>query len=389
MPNLLFFAGPPHHTNLMRPIADICAQQGITPHWFTANAEATFEHGLETALPRDAWHWLPAQANWSKTEKLYAEAVQYFRTLYAERSVMSLMIPPVSDRVIREVCCDWTAMPRLLDSLNPRAVVVLHELNRWGMIAGYWCHKRRIPFFSLQEGMYYGHPWIYTGHTHYSRSLVWGEATRRTLLEAGCPEEKVQVIGHPGLAARWEDASQRHQEAWDSLPESFREKKIVVLYITAVNLSAVNVDALIGSLKESPYRVVIQVAIMSSMPLLKKVQESFAAVPDLCHVSTRTDLLWPQMDIAEVVGVMGCSTVCLEALWRGKPVVELYAPGQQFSFHKAGVAADGSSCPVTQWVEAGLAFASQPAQQERIRAFVEDHIADANAAERIARELVR
>jgi hypothetical protein len=386
----LTFLAPIHWLNTLAPVVSALEARGVHNTYVTANAEAAFEHGLAQRLDTN-WEFLPLYNDEKRQERHYTETIAYFRELYTKPSPVSFLVPPVADRIIREVCNDTWAFKRILDQQKPDLCLVLHELGRWGCIFGYWCQQKHIPFWSVQEGCYYGDPRIYAGHTRYSTSLVWGEATKRKLLAAGCPAEKLIVTGHPGLKARWDDAEAKRAEALALLPPHFAGKKYAALYITNINLQHIDVPALVEGLAASDYRLIVRIAVMGTVPLIQKVQELFKGYEHLVYVSPPiNDLALPLLNLAEVIAVLGCSTVTLECLWKGKPTAEVFTPGVPYSFLQAGVVGDASN-PHTAlaWIEATQALFATDAHQDKVRAYVQDEICDGDAAGNMADIMLR
>ena len=390
MTKALIFLGPPHWLNALRPVADALQRQKVQVEWFTANAESSFETGIQAALPAgETWHWLPSFAQRDEVRTAYQRLVTYARTQYRQPSAMACLPPSIMDRVTWEIASDATAMPHLLDSVKPDVCIALHELGRWGMLLGYWCARKGIPYFTTQEGMYYGHPWIYTGHTKYSTSLVWGNATRDILTKAGA--EKVEVIGHPGMKKMWEKAVARKDEALASIPEPLRTRKFVTLYMTHGAFSLTDdLAPWLAGLEAAGYAVLVRIAIMANLSMLQQVQEVFQKYPSVVHVSVGHDLLWPYAAMSEAVIVLGCSTFTLEALWHGLPVGELANPAQPFIFSDHGLAAPISAeTPCTQWIESTVEFHRREETKQQVHAFLQEQIANGDAADCLAHRILQ
>lgn len=384
----LSFLGPTHHQTILQPVADRLAARGCDTAWYTANAEASFEVGIARGGP--SWRWLPDYCNPQARDQMYDEQIPLWRDAYKEPGPVSLLLPPVTDRIVYEICSDWPATDALLQDYRPDRAYALHELNRWGMILGYWCAVHKIPYYTTQEGMYYATPWIYTGHTRYSTTLCWGEATKRLLLSVGCPPERVRVVGHPGLQKRWEQASTTAEKkrARESLPASWANSKITLLYIANVKISELNVDNLLRGLAASPYRMVIQCGNHMGIPARAAVRDWFRDHGDIAVLSEDESLLWAQADLAECVAIMGCSTFDLECLWRGKPLAELWSPGQPMNFGEKGLAAVGGDRSVVDWTNAALELHATDAYTRTVKDFVADEICNPDAAQEIADAII-
>jgi hypothetical protein len=387
--SLLVFIGPHHHIAILRPVYTALERRGWNSHLYTANAEASFETDLANVFgyaPEVKWDWLPNYQDREKLRTTYAEGSAYLRELYQKPDCpINLLLPPIADRIVYDIATDLWATQNLIEQVKPAACLALHELSRWGMLLGYGAARKGIPYFTQQEGCYYAPFGIYTGHCKYSTSLVWGEATKVKLLEAGCDPNKIKVVGHPGLKARWDAAEGRKQDALDSLPQSFRDKRLAMLYVTNLTLQAVDTATLVKGMAENNLRLIVQIAILAGNPLVKKVQEVFSPHPDLVHISPRLDLLWPQLCCCEALCILGTSTLALEALWKGIPVAACNEPPHLFSFLKAKVVADANRhLSVVDWVTAAKEMNTWKDYQQQREGFLAHYIAHPDAAEAMA-----
>ena len=237
---VLVFRGPAHHSQIMRPIEDELEAQGCDVIRYTAGTEAAFQVGLqeEAGVGLESWKWLEDYGDDAAAAKLYRGHVPYFLEKLATPNSLSLMAPQVLDRIILFSCREWVATRNLLRSVRPTACLVLHELNRWSMMLAAWASSMSIPVWSLQEGMYYANPWLYTGHTRYSKSLVWGEATKEKLISAGCAPERVEVLGHPDLGRRWERAASEVSagQLVDELPAPAQGKRLALAFLPHITI---------------------------------------------------------------------------------------------------------------------------------------------------------
>lgn len=400
MPNkkVLTFLGPIHHINILGPVMDALARAGATESFFTCNAEAAFEHGLAQRLTVP-WHFAPFFVNPPERQQLYERYVEVVRPYYLETTPLNLIIPAITDRILWDIATDVSGIRNLLQQERPTMTLALHEINRWGKLLAFWSSEMGLPVFSVQEGMYYGHPLIYTGHNEYSTSLVWGEATKATLIAAGNAPERIEVIGHPNLRTRWQQATTDPSIAWASLPPHFQGKQIVVVYVTGVTLNEqFDLAPMMEGLEQTNYRLVFQTAIMGNIPLNKKIHELLLPYQEVAFYSNRTDLLWHQAGIAEVICVWGCSTFGLEMAWAGKPLAEMWAPGQSLSFEEEGVAVPAMMTPDAKsgkirsaplWIERALELFGREDHRQKVQEWVHGHICDDDAADRFAARILQ
>lgn len=304
------------------------------------------------------------------------------------------MLPPITDRILWDIATDFSGIRRLLDDVQPTVTLMLHEINRWGKILAFWSQERNIPAFSVQEGMYYGDKRIYTGHNEYSTSLVWGEKTKEKLVDAGNDPRKIEVLGHAHLKKRWESAVAASDLAWSSLPPHFQGKNIITVYVTGITIAEqFALDPMMEGLKNSPYRLVFQSAIMGNLPTVEKLKQLLLPYQDVAFYSPKTEMLWQQAAISDVICIWGCSTFGLEMAWAGKPLAEMYSPGQSLDFEAEGVAVPAMMTPDQQtgkirtalsWIERALEQHASEEHREKVAQWVNGYIADPDAAEKFA-----
>ena len=402
MSNLLTFAGPPHHLNILGPIVAACERQGATNRWCTANAEASFEHGLVERIgyAPDAWDMTTFFADDDERQQLYDGYLRQVQPHYLTSNPLGMILSPVADRILWDIATDTSGMRRLLEERQPSVTLMLHEINRWGKLLAFWSTEMDIPTFSVQEGMYYGDVRAYTGHNQFSTSLVWGEQTKIKLVAAGNDPRRIEVIGHPHLTKRWAHANKEEEKAkaWASLPPHFQGKQIVTIYVTGITISEqLSLAPLMAGLKESPYRLVFQSAILGDLKEIEKLQKLLLPYREEAYYCPDMSLLWQQAAISDVVCIWGCSTFGLEMAWAGKPLAEMWAPGQPLDFEAAGIAVPAmmSEDPQTKqirsavlWIERALEQHARAEYREKTKEWVDGYISNADAADAIATRIL-
>ena len=103
----------------------------------------------------------------------------------------------IQDKTIRGAVENYHGFDRMLEVEKPDLLFALHELNPWGKILGHLSHLHRIPYFTLQEGLYYADLHYYRFHTDFSTAcLVWGDECREILMRAGCSDDKIYPLGN-------------------------------------------------------------------------------------------------------------------------------------------------------------------------------------------------
>lgn len=380
---LLSFRGPAHHGQLLRPVEEALSKRGWQVVRYTADTEGCFQVGLNEELGVDGYVWLPDLVKDYSAQQMYDLAAPWFQQLYEKPNALSLVAPQILDRIVMAVCREFQATRALIEREKPTACVVLHELNRWGMLLGYICQRKGIPIYSFQEGLYYGDPWLYTGHTRYSRSLVWGEATKQKLLTAGCTNDKVLVVGHPDLGQRYALGERTKDEVWQHLPPEMKGRKLCLVFFTNVEVTPEAEKVMQGIEEQSEWGFVARIHQLASAPHIERVRNLFNRKG--CYFSDNSHTFghhWQLMSLCDALVVVGCSSTFLEWATTGKPMAQVRSNVQFRDFAAEGIAVDCYGLTLLQSIE--KLAKEWPLCQERAAQFVRDEIAEMNAAERMA-----
>lgn len=329
----LVFVGPQHHMPLMRPLIAELEGRGWEMVYYTANTEACFQIGLGQEVGAGGYRWLPDYVDRPKAKRMYEGHVKQIQPWLEKENVLGMMLPQVLDRILMHTCEEWTATENLLREVRPARALALHEINRWGVMLGYWCQRGKVPLYTMQEGLYYGDPWIYTGHTTYGTSLVWGEGTKQKLVAAGCPAEKIVVVGHPDLAKRIaQGQSTMH-------PDPRAKGRRIALFL----LAHVQLGEQAGNLLEglgADWYVVVKPHPLAAQPDLEDIKKAFGG-RDNClvlPVDTPEEEKWQWVMQAEVCLVAGCSSVILECLAAGKKLGIIPTENMAHNYTMDGIA---------------------------------------------------
>src|SRR5690242_6000851 len=195
---VLCFIALPHHNRFLVPIMEALEREGMEIVYFTAAAEGAFEITLQQAkLPYQHLFDYATDETSSRIGEAYGNLRSVLQSkVLANRTLQSVPIV-IQDKVIRGAIENFYCMDRMIEVEKPALLFALHELNPWGKILGYLSHRHRVPYFTLQEGLYYADLHYYRFHTDYSTAcVVWGEECREILMRAGCSDDKIYPLGN-------------------------------------------------------------------------------------------------------------------------------------------------------------------------------------------------
>jgi GT2 family glycosyltransferase len=337
---VLCFIALPHHNRFLVPIMDALQAQGARVVYFTAAAEGAFEITLNQANLRYS-HVLDYTDE--KTRSRAFDGFKELRAIWQEKILdhhTFQSVPVViQDKVIRSAVENFHAIDRMLEVEKPDLLFALHELNPWGKILGYLSHVHCIPYFTLQEGLYYADIHYYRFHTDFSTAcLVWGEDCRRILLNAGCGNDKIYPVGNTHLWTAKADAisAQSVGEIRSALGIA-PDKKIVLFLMSHSHYQPFDAKIFLDWMKHRGDVV----AVFKWHPVTSKdiVERALERIPRDAPVINASEFdTYRLIGASDICITVGNSTTGLESIAFGKPLIECRLPDQAYSFVEQGVA---------------------------------------------------
>src|ERR671923_1590806 len=337
---VLCFIALPHHNRFLVPIMEALQEQGMKVAYFTVPAEGAFEITLNHAnLPyRHVLDYTTVE-----TQQCAAEAFKELRPVYQEKILRNhtLQAVPVviQDKVIRGAVENYYSIDRMLKVEKPDLLFALHELNPWGKILGYLSHVHRIPYFTLQEGLYYCDTHYYRFHTDYSTAcIVWGEACREILLRAGCSDDKIYPLGNTHIwHAREEFTAPAATQAARAKLGIGSDKKIVAFMMSHSQYHPFDAQIYLRWAKaRGDIVTVFKWHPVTGKETVERALEKLRNEPSI--ISVHDFDTYALIGASDVCVTVGNSTTGLEALVFGKPLIEIRLPDQQYSYSQLGVA---------------------------------------------------
>jgi hypothetical protein len=245
---------------------------------------------------------------------------------------------------------------------------------------GYLSHEFRVPFITLQEGLYYAPAAVYRFHTEYSTAcLVWGEATREVLVRSGGSADKIFVVGNTHLAPA---------VAMASRPETLREtrnelqidpcKKVVTILMGGLgyhNEFTFPAEFLAWVRQAKDITILCKWHPVTNRTVLERITQSLQDIATF-HSIQQYDT-YRLLAVSDVCVVFGNSTTGLEALAFGKPLIEVQLDGLEYSFSRMGVAERATDLrEVPAIVQRVLNTELSPERKDAVAAYLQDNLAD-------------
>ena len=245
----------------------------------------------------------------------------------------------IQDKTIRGAVENYHGFDRMLAVEKPDLLFALHELNPWGKILGHLSHLHRIPYFTLQEGLYYAELHYYRFHTDYSTAcIVWGNECREILMRAGCSDDKIYPLGNTHIwSAKKEFTDSGNVGRTRAALGVASDKKILLFLMSHSNYHPFEPGNFLRWMKDRGDVVaVFKWHPATGKEFIDRALENFKNNPLIISVNDVDT--YALIGASEVCTTVGNSTTGLEALAFGKPLLEVRLPDQPYSYSALGVA---------------------------------------------------
>jgi len=383
------FVALKHHSRFLLPITRALESAGVDIRYLTAPAEFPFELTLmDEGIPYcHPYSYLDAEVA-QITESAYRQVRAQWKEHLLSSQILHHFTLPVQDKVVRMHVENFYLFRRMFEVEKPDFVLALHELNSWGKTLGYLSHEYGVPFFTLQEGLYYAPAGVYRFHTEYSTAcLVWGEATREVLVRSGGSADKIFVVGNTHLAPAIAMASQpaTRQETKNELQLDPHKKVVTILmgglgYQNEFTFPAAFLDWV---RQAEDVTIICKWHPVTNKTVLERITQPLQEI--LTFHSVQQYDTYRLLAVSDVCVVFGNSTTGLEALAFGKPLIEVQLAGLEYSFSAMGVAERASDLSeVPAIVQQVFDRGSSPEREEKVQAYLSQNLADlkGNSTER-------
>lgn len=336
----LCFIALPHHNRFLVPMMEALSAQGMATHYFTAAAEGAFEITLNQAkLPyRHIYDYADEDTSARANAAFRTLRGQFQQTMLESRALQVVPVV-IQDKTMRAAVDNFYCLDQMLRQEKPDVLFALHELNPWGKMLGYLSHVHRIPYFTLQEGLYYSHVFYHRFHTDYSTAcMVWGEACKQTLVQAGCGEDKIYPLGNTQIWAA------KNLYSSDAMVQRTRaalgisgDKKIVLLLMSHSSYQPFDARPLVDWMRARRDVVtVVKWHPITAKDVIERALSKHRQEPLM--INAQDGDTYALLGASDVCVTVGNSTTGLEALVYGKPLVEVRLPDQEYSYAALGVA---------------------------------------------------
>jgi GT2 family glycosyltransferase len=336
----LCFIALPHHNRFLVPMMEALSAQGMATDYFTAAAEGAFEITLNQAkLPyRHIYDYADDDTSARANAAFRMLRGQFQQTLLESHTLQAVPVV-IQDKTMRAAVDNFHCLDQMLRQEQPDVLFALHELNPWGKMLGYLSHVHRIPYFTLQEGLYYSHVFYHRFHTDYSTAcMVWGEACKQTLVQAGCGADKIYPLGNTQIwTAKGTHTSAAMVQRTRAALGISADKKIVLLLMSHNSYQPFDARPLVDWMRaRGDVVTVVKWHPITAKDVIERALSKHRQEPLM--INAQDGDTYALLGASDVCVTVGNSTTALEALVYGKPLVEVRLADQEYSFAARGVA---------------------------------------------------
>ncbi len=379
---ILVYIALAHHTRFLSPVMAQLEKQGAQIKYVVGQAERSQEitainlklnyvHVFDYVTPADLEL---VQDNYLRLRHTFSRTVNH-SFLFSSSPVT------VIDKTAYATAMEYVGFRNMVQKEAPDLCFALHELNRWGKMFSYWAKTSGIPLITLQEGLYYGMNFGYTGHLQYSAfNLVWGKRVKDKLKDFEAPPDRIIEVGNTHLAN--EMARQNRL--------GIREKKrkdlncsddVIILLLFSGEIPDIDPLApLFQVLDQSPGKKLF----IKFHPSARQdqVTQWTSRIPDqskdCVSIFTGDENYYDLLSASDICVIVQTSTTGLEALFFNKPLIQLKVDMTQhlpYSFTELGVATEMTPQAFSQAIAANKDF-SQYTNTEKVAAYLDSELSD-------------
>ncbi len=379
---ILVYIALAHHTRFLSPVMAQLEQQGAQVKYVVGQAERSQEitainlkldytHVFDYVTPQDHEE---VQDNYLRLRHTFSRSVNH-SFLFSGSPVT------VIDKTAYATAMEYIGFRNMVQKEAPDICFALHELNRWGKMFSYWTKKSGIPLITLQEGLYYGMDFGYTGHLQYSAfNLVWGKRVKDKLKDFEAPPDRIIAVGNTHLA----NEMARQQRL------GIREKKrralncpndVITLLLFSGEIPDINaLHPLFQVLAESSGKQLF----IKFHPSARhdQVTQWTARIPehskDSIRIFTGDENYYDLLCASDVCVIVQASTTGLEALFFNKPLIQLKVNMTQqlpYSFTELGVATEMTPQEFSQAIAENKDFTTY-INSKKVAAYLESELSD-------------
>ena len=395
---ILFFLGQVHHYRKLAPLLDVFEQLGANLICSTTqnlNFGCDFKGDFEVPLRQEGKDvlFLPEQfemeiatdliKNYRAQEKKISSAVREAPDWSERLAVASIRL-----RTMLSIEHDLL-VSRLLDSVEPELVVVLHEYNWWTRPLCAQAISRRIPVLSSLRGLPYHHIAGKYDSRFSSRVWLWGKSQYNKLIADGSEPDKLVITGPIHLDVlrqeyRGKESDLRREMG---LPDN---KRILLLIMPKIQSIPVGKEML-NSLSKFVESRDDYLLVIKWHPYQRPDE-----IDDL-KPESKDNMYFQYEDVYKLmascdIGLCSGSSAGAELLAFDKPLVEINWRGKNIniSYAKSGVAAEVVSDKDWSVIDSLLEGGLSEEQQDAVSKFIADNFYkfDGKCTERVLKEAI-
>ena len=334
-----------HHARFITPVMEELVSQGAQIRYIVGQAERSQEvTAIELGLDYSHIYDFISDEDHEDIRQNYHLLRQTFVVSLKNDCMLGMQPLTVTDKILYGTAAEYIGFRNLLKLEKPDLCFALHELNRWGKMFGFWAKKENIPFITLQEGLYYGRDFAYSGHAQYSTlNLVWGEGVKKQMIAFEAPESKIVPVGNTHLSNEiaFQKKNRIRQKKREAYGISGNFVTLLILHPSLPN------PALFTPIFKTVSKMNRQTLFVKFHPITNKLQidqwKKFITAQFKKNIYFIHDQenAYDLLSMADVCVLGQRSTTGLEAIAFGKPLVKLdfaYKPKAPYSFVDQGVA---------------------------------------------------
>jgi len=318
------FVALAHHTRFLLPITDQILKKGGEVIFFLPLSDYPFE--LELTRLKYPFKYIQDYIRNKEKEQIktaYNGLMDTLSSRFSQWDGVKTWPLFEQERSVSACIEECFGVETFLKEEKPDLIIALHERNRWGKIIGHYANRDAIPFVTLQEGDYHESRLSFSAHTEFSTAnLLWGSATKETLVKHYCSEDKISMVGNTHLDTAIKQYTKPKRLKKIRAKYKFNDTKKIVLVLVDLEYGAI-IEAKIWEIFLSNLPKKVQLVIKWHPNVKRqtyvKIEKMIKAINPKVRMMYTEDA-YELLAVADYCVTLGKTTLALEAVAYGKPL---------------------------------------------------------------------
>lgn len=323
----IYFVGPVHHQRLVYPVIEALEKEGMKTLYITCNQEPPFERFCVDRNIPFKFEYEYLDENYDKILNEHFKSIsQDFMKRYYSIQESTFWPLSIATKILRWTVETYYLYERILELEKPDFVIYQNEMNMWSEILGHLAYAKGIPAVSFHEGSYYQDMFVFRLHNSYSINLLWGQSVADVIIRSGANPYRLIFTGNTHLDSIANSFDEKHKRKIIEETGIYKDRKTVMIIVSYMDVPS-GLPEKVNLILKAFQKLGNFNFLIKHHPLANsEIVNAFASqIVDNNHKvkNIHFEEAYPYLAISDLAITTGRSTLVLEAIALGVPVVDI------------------------------------------------------------------